>query len=282
MADEHANVAQPGDEAGSATEEARGSRRVFLSSLAALACAEGLAAAAAEEKPGKGAPTKRADPTNKLTVSHPQNEDNCTDNKVKCHARFPRFAAYGFTQVDSTNGFPAVLNVVGRLHDSDKDQFQFEGQTLLQPVTSPGSGFWIVQFLLEAGDVSGKKFNLHIVERDKKGNEILHALVNNVVVEVPPKNERTTLTYPANDDTVCKQFAAYGGADANGGAVTATLNPATGFSFTQTSPAPNWVLSCSAPAQTGATFTVTQAGGTSPTSTTATNLTIQGGTSCGN
>jgi hypothetical protein len=290
MADEKANDSQPGEEANGPADPARESRRVFLSSLVALGCAEGLAAAGegkdpppAREQGGRDKKPPRVTNTPSSSVSHPGSDPGGMGGKTN-HARRPNFAAYGFVARDSTGALWAT-NVHGRLHDPGSNKLLYHGHTLVQPCANPTTGFWIIQFLLAqylSGPSPAGPFRLRLVTKDvQAGSAEEHelAVVEDVWIELP--SYQFAMTYPANGETICTQFSAYGSTDPNNlSAVSASLSPGTGFSYSHVTPPPNWVLNCSAPGQTGATLTVSQQG-TGGGSASASNLTITSGGSCG-
>lgn len=155
---------------------------------------------------------------------------------------------------------------------------RFRGFTIKQPFQDlrPASpqGFSIVQFLLEdfGGEMQATdRFTLNLYDDSHARKGTL--LTSEQHIYFQPGWAGLALTYPAPNTgakTVCPQFAAYGTSDQTAD-VTATMDHITAFSAAQTTPPPNWVVSCSAtrphvPAGSTSTFTANQNPGGSQSS----------------
>jgi hypothetical protein len=188
---------------------------------------------------------------------HPKDRKNPEQGETEamCHARNPHFAAFG--------GSVGVQHVYGFLMDGATTAAT--GTTLQDP-TGP-KGFWIIEFTVQNPDRL-KDYVLRITEDQAGQNELRSE--HNIRIDAPTK--AFGMNYPATGDTICTSFAPYGTASQAGTVSAALTGDTTGFTQTpKTNPPPNWVLSCTAAAQSGATLTPSQGG--SP-GTSATNLTI--------
>ncbi len=175
--------------------------------------------------------------------------------------RLRDFAASGFA--------PGAATAVGELRPQSGLR-RIRGKTLVQPKQSK-AGFWVIQFNLTRLQAR-RTYRLHVKFLNNKGGIIVEIDVPGVkVVHVYGFG----MTWPRTNGQVYTQFAPYGSQDEQS-AISASLNPSAGFSYTQISNTANgWTISCNAPKQNGASLTVSKPQANPPPAPqTASNLSI--------